>query len=79
MNQFWLRSESTGVWPVSGTCMRATWCFLRMRSMVRGSSASETMPWITSVGQCTRFHRSHWSRLCFASTRNACSARTSWR
>ncbi len=69
MNQFWLRSESTGVWPVSGTCITLTRGFSSIRLMVGGSSASDIIPWIRNTGQRTRFHRLHWSRLSWASSR----------
>ena len=79
MNQFWLRSESTGVCPVSGTCISVTLGERFISRIVGASSASESMPWMRNTGQRIFAHSRHWSRLSCASARKACSARTSWR
>ena len=69
MNQFWLRSESTGVCPVSGTCITVTFGLSCMRLMVGASSASDSIPWISSTLQRTLRQSVHWLRLSCASAR----------
>ena len=60
---------SKGVWPVSGTCISVIALPRCMRAMVAGSSASDSRPCTSSIGQCTLRHCPHCVRLRCASWR----------
>ena len=65
----WLRSASSGAWPVSGRCISVISLPRDMRRIVGSNRHSDCMPWISSIGQRTVLHCSHCCRLFCASRR----------